>query len=113
MRGLLAARVLADFYETVTVGERDALPDEPVKRRGATQRRHVHALVPRGGQILDELFPGILDDLVAGGAPVADGDLSELYLCYSGHDVLRTGHITIDDGAAAVYMPSRPFLESH
>ena len=27
MGGLLAARVLADFYETVTVVERDALPE--------------------------------------------------------------------------------------
>jgi 2-polyprenyl-6-methoxyphenol hydroxylase-like FAD-dependent oxidoreductase len=76
MGGLLAARVLADFYETVTVVERDALPDEPANRRGVPQGRHVHALLPRGGQILDGLFPGILNDLVVGGAPVLDdGDL--------------------------------------
>ena len=37
MGGLLAARVLADFYETVTVVERDALPDEPANRRGVPQ----------------------------------------------------------------------------
>ena len=37
MGGLLAARVLADFYDTVTVVERDILPDEPIgRRRGAT-----------------------------------------------------------------------------
>jgi phytoene dehydrogenase-like protein len=29
MGGLLAARVLADFFETVTVVERDVLPDDP------------------------------------------------------------------------------------
>ncbi|PRC49363.1 2-polyprenyl-6-methoxyphenol hydroxylase-like oxidoreductase, partial [Mycobacterium sp. ITM-2017-0098] len=33
MSGLLAARVLADFYRTVTVVERDVLPTDPVPRR--------------------------------------------------------------------------------
>jgi len=34
MGGLLAARVLADFFGTVTVVERDELTDDPVNRRG-------------------------------------------------------------------------------
>ncbi len=70
MGGLLAARVLADFYETVTVVERDMLPDDAVNRRGVPQGRHVHALLGRGSQVLAELFPGFLDDLVAAGVPV-------------------------------------------
>ena len=32
MGGLVAARVLTDFFRTVTVVERDALPDDPVIR---------------------------------------------------------------------------------
>src|SRR5271169_5879864 len=112
MGGLLAARVLADFYETVTVVERDVLPDDPANRRGVPQGRHVHALLPRGAQTLEELFPGILDELVAGGAPVwDDADLSRLYLCYSGHEMLRSGEMTVDPKAMAMYMASRPFLE--
>jgi 2-polyprenyl-6-methoxyphenol hydroxylase-like FAD-dependent oxidoreductase len=111
MGGLLAARVLADFFETVTVVERDVLPDEPANRRGVPQGRHVHALLPRGGQILDGLFPGILNDLVLGGAPVLDdGDLSKLYMSYSGHQLLRCGQVPVDDDATAMHMPSRPFL---
>ena len=74
MGGLLAARVLADFYETVTVVERDVLPDDAVNRRGVPQGRHVHALLGRGSQVLAELFPGFLDELVAAGAPVAEQD---------------------------------------
>ena len=66
MAGLLAARVLSDAYERVTVVERDALPTKPDRRRGVPQGRHAHVLVPRGTQILDELFPGLLGDLVAG-----------------------------------------------
>jgi len=56
MGGLLAARVLADFFGTVTVVERDELPDDPANRRGGPQGRHVHVLLPRGAQMLDELF---------------------------------------------------------
>jgi 2-polyprenyl-6-methoxyphenol hydroxylase-like FAD-dependent oxidoreductase len=114
MGGLLAARVLADYFRTVTVVERDQLPDDPANRRGVPQGRHVHALLPRGAQIMAELFPGILDELVAGGAPVwDDADLSKLYLSYSGHEVLRSGKLAVDPKAFAMYMSSRPFLECH
>src|ERR1700754_3532075 len=92
MGGLLAARVLADFFETVTVIERDELSDDPVNRRGVPQGRHVHALLARGAQILEELFPGLLNELVTAGAPVwDDGDLSKGYFCYSGHELPRSG----------------------
>jgi 2-polyprenyl-6-methoxyphenol hydroxylase-like FAD-dependent oxidoreductase len=112
--GLLAARVLADFFRTVTVIERDELPDDPVNRRGVPQGRHVHALLTRGAQILEEFFPGFLDELVAAGAPVwDDGDLSKLYVSFSGHELPRSGTIAGDHKAMAMYMPSRPLLECH
>ena len=112
MGGLLAARVLADFFGTVTVIERDELPDGPAIRRGVPQGRHVHVLLTRGAQILDELFPGFLKELVADGAPVwDDGELSKLHLSFGGHEMLRSGKIALEAGALAVYMPSRPFLE--
>src|ERR1700694_5040923 len=92
MGGLLAARVLADFFRTVTVIERDELPDDPVNRRGVPQGRHVHALLARGAQILDEFFPGLLDELVDDGAPVwDDGEMSKLYLSFGGHRMVRSG----------------------
>jgi 2-polyprenyl-6-methoxyphenol hydroxylase-like FAD-dependent oxidoreductase len=114
MGGLLAARVLADFYDTVTVVERDELPNHPDVRRGVPQGRHVHVLLARGAQIFDELFPGLLDELVADGAPVwDDGELSKLHLSFGGHDILRSGTVTKDPKALAIHMPSRPFLECH
>lgn len=112
MGGLLAARVLADSFRTVTVVDRDELPDDPADRRGVPQGRHVHALLPRGAQTMEELFPGILNELVAGGAPVwDDADASKLYLSFSGHLFLRSGKLAIDPHAMAMYMPSRPLLE--
>src|SRR5271155_2227629 len=104
MGGLLAARVLADFFETVTVVERDLLPDDPAVRRGVPQSRHVHVLLARGAQTFDELFPGFLDELVADGAPVwDDGELSKLHLSLGGHEMLRSGKIALEPKALAVY----------
>jgi 2-polyprenyl-6-methoxyphenol hydroxylase-like FAD-dependent oxidoreductase len=114
MGGLLAARVLADFFGTVTVVDRDELPDDPANRRGVPQGRHVHALLPRGARVLDEFFPGLLNELVAAGAPVwDDGDLSKAYLSYGGHRVLPSGVVAGDYEEMALYMPSRPLLECH
>ena len=70
LAGLLAARVLADAYRRVTVVERDPLPMTAEYRRGVPQGRHAHVLLAQGAQILDELFPRLLDDLAAGGATV-------------------------------------------
>ena len=45
MAGLLAARVLSEFYGTVTLVERDVLPEAAAHRRGVPQGRHMHALL--------------------------------------------------------------------
>ena len=113
MGGLLAARVLADFYGMVTVFERDVLPHDPANRRGVPQGRHVHALLNRGAQLLDELFPGFLNELVAAGATVLDdGDPAKGYFSFGGHEMVRSGTVR-DPEAMALYLASRPFLECH
>ena len=71
--GLLAARVLADLFDEVTVVERDPLPDEPVARRGVPQADHVHVLLAGGQVTLEDLFPGYGEDLLAAGGLVIDG----------------------------------------
>jgi len=68
MAGLLAARVLADFYTQVTVVDRDEFPMTPNHRKGVPQSHHAHALLERGQQIINGFFPGIIDDLRADGA---------------------------------------------
>jgi 2-polyprenyl-6-methoxyphenol hydroxylase-like FAD-dependent oxidoreductase len=114
MGGLLAARVLSDFYRTVTVVERDVLPKGDANRRGVPQGRHIHALWPRGSQILDELFPGFLAELVTDGCTVFDdGDLSKLCASFGGHQFVRSGTLRHRQPRDAAYYPSRPFLEGH
>jgi 2-polyprenyl-6-methoxyphenol hydroxylase-like FAD-dependent oxidoreductase len=72
MAGLLAARVLAEAYVQVTVIDRDELPEASTHRRGVPHGRHAHALLARGQQALEELFPGLTADLVAQGVPTGD-----------------------------------------
>jgi len=67
MAGLLAARVLSDSFERVTVVERDPLPELSEARKGVPQGRHPHLLLARGCEIVEELFPGLLAELVASG----------------------------------------------
>lgn len=67
--GLCAARVLADFFDTVMVYDRDRLPDGPAHRQAVPQDRHVHILMARGANEFEALFPGLLDDMVAAGVP--------------------------------------------
>lgn len=113
MGGLLAARVLADFYQTVTVIERDTLPDTADQRRGVPQGRHFHVLWSRGAQELAGLFPGIHQDLVADGAAVCDdGDLSRVSIRVAGHELNRSGKFS-DPSAVALHLLSRPLLEAH
>lgn len=112
MAGLLAARVLADSYRTVTVVERDALPTEPTPRRGVPQGRLIHALLARGAQVLEELLPGILDELVADGAVKWDGDFSKLHFSPGGHRLVQSGRCPSPD-SMPFYFQSRPFLDWH
>jgi 2-polyprenyl-6-methoxyphenol hydroxylase-like FAD-dependent oxidoreductase len=109
MGGLLAARVLADFYDRVTVVERDILPVDAVNRRGVPQGRLIHAALARCTQILDELFPGFVDELTAMGVESwDDGDLSKLWVSAGGHQTVRSGRAP---NAPAILFPSRPLLE--
>jgi 2-polyprenyl-6-methoxyphenol hydroxylase-like FAD-dependent oxidoreductase len=104
--GLLAARVLADRFEQVTVVERDALPAADESRRAVPQGRHCHTLLPSGQLCLEQLLPGILAELVADGAPSYRA-MGELRCVTGGHQLARG-----DIGRQAV-LASRPFLEGH
>jgi 2-polyprenyl-6-methoxyphenol hydroxylase-like FAD-dependent oxidoreductase len=68
MAGLLAARVLADFFKTVTVIERDEPSERPEPRRGVPQGRHAHGLLLRGQDTICRLFPNMREELLAAGA---------------------------------------------
>jgi 2-polyprenyl-6-methoxyphenol hydroxylase-like FAD-dependent oxidoreductase len=102
--GLLAARVLADAYEQVTVVDRDELVPGSKPRRGAPQDRHIHALLARGQQVLEQLFPGLTAELMRHGAPIGDV-LGDARLLFGGHRLART------EAGLIALSASRPLLE--
>lgn len=105
MGGLLAARTLADFYERVTVVERDVLTaDHRDHRKGIPQGRHFHTLLRRGAEVLDALFPGLTDELAGAGAPTASA--LDVRLILSGYEMSR-----VDTGTTAIQV-TRPLLEA-
>jgi flavin-dependent dehydrogenase len=104
MAGLLAARVLAEHYQTVTVLERDVLAG-PAQRRGVPQARHLHGLMEGGRAIIETLFPGITAEAVGCGAPVTEVLVgSRWYLSGLRACPTPTGLTTL--------LASRPLLES-
>jgi 2-polyprenyl-6-methoxyphenol hydroxylase-like FAD-dependent oxidoreductase len=106
--GLCAARVLSDFYRRVTVFERDPLPAVPSNRAAVPQDRHVHLLMARGALEFDNLFPGLLADMVAAGVPMLENRPDCIHFGAAGH-VLGTHHRLRNEFTA--YVPSRPHLE--
>ena len=72
MGGLLAARVLADHFKEVLVLERDQLPPVGEQRRGVPQGRHTHGLLASGRGVIERLFRGISNELIAAGAVEMD-----------------------------------------
>jgi 2-polyprenyl-6-methoxyphenol hydroxylase-like FAD-dependent oxidoreductase len=72
MAGMLAARVLADHFDDVTLLERDRFPETPSARAGLPQGRHPHALLERGRLIVERYLPGLTAELVLAGAELMD-----------------------------------------
>lgn len=86
MAGLLAAAGLAPHSERVTILDRDPLPIDGAEafapRRGVPQGGTVHRLLALGEARMEELLPGLREELLAAGAapraahagdPVLDG----------------------------------------
>jgi 2-polyprenyl-6-methoxyphenol hydroxylase-like FAD-dependent oxidoreductase len=78
--GLTASGTLAGRFERVVLLDRDKLPATAEPRRGAPQTYHAHALLAAGQRALEELFPGLHDELLqAGAVPFDPGTDLRLY----------------------------------
>src|SRR5262245_13038817 len=106
LAGLLAVRVLADHFESVTLIERDGVATEATPRKGVPQGHHVHGLLAKGQEILAALFPDLVPALLAGGGVPLD----------MGRD-FRWHHFgawkaRFDSGIGGILF-TRPYLEWH
>jgi flavin-dependent dehydrogenase len=105
MSGLLAARALADYYQQVTVLERDIFSNPGKNRQGVPQDRHAHGLLSRGREVLEQLFPGITQELKVQGALSADA-LQQIRRFTNG------GYFQKSQSGLNELLVSRPLLEA-
>ena len=105
MAGLLAARVLSEHFERVTILERDHLINEGEPRKGVPQGRHVHTLLAGGAALLGAYFPDLFAALAQDGAVALSA--SEIRRYQLG---VRVAPVP---SPLKTLWQSRPFLEQH
>ena len=105
MAGLLAARVLSEHFDQVTIIERDQLPEQVEPRKGVPQGQHAHILLMKGETILRELFPDLYATFAQDGAvPLTSADVR-----WYDFGVWKAP----SPDPIKSYCGSRPFLEQH
>jgi 2-polyprenyl-6-methoxyphenol hydroxylase-like FAD-dependent oxidoreductase len=106
MGGLLAARVLSEHFERVTLVERDMLPAQGEHRRGVPQSKHAHGLLSSGCMVLERLLPGFVSDMLMRGARPAD-------VLADAHWVVHGLRIASTVSGVRSLLCQRPVLESY
>ncbi|WP_337867456.1 FAD-dependent monooxygenase [Meiothermus sp.] len=106
MGGLLVARILTDYFEQVTLLERDTFPQLGQHRKGVPQGQHAHGLLGRGREVMEQFFPGLTQDLVNMGG--LSGDSQNTVRWYAGGKTLAQG----SSGLVGLAV-SRPLLEGY
>ena len=104
MAGLLAARVLSEHFERVTLIERDQLTGMG-PRKGVPQGWQTHALLSKGAAVIESLFPDLFPALVEEGATAADMGADLLWYQFG------VGKVRFKSGIH-IYSQSRPWLEA-
>jgi 2-polyprenyl-6-methoxyphenol hydroxylase-like FAD-dependent oxidoreductase len=104
--GMLAARILSDFYAEVLILEKDQKSKKDMTRTGVSQGSHGHALLKSGEEILTELFPGIVEELIADGSVTSDFTSK---LAWNHHGSWKMKY----HSGVSIIQQSRPFLEWH
>lgn len=103
--GLLAARVLGRYSDEVIVIDADDIHTTiPELRRGAPHIQQYHALLEMGRRQLEQLFPGIWEEMIANGAAHGEGTALRVY---------HNGTIKPPCEGISVLGATRSFIEEH
>jgi 2-polyprenyl-6-methoxyphenol hydroxylase-like FAD-dependent oxidoreductase len=95
LAGMLAARVLSDHFDSVTLLERDHFQKTPTARKGLPQGRHAHVLLERGRAALERFLPGLTAELMLAGAEPLDFTRDVAWLNPSGWEVRFRGDLLL------------------
>ncbi|MGW3390746.1 FAD-dependent oxidoreductase [Streptomyces cinereoruber] len=101
--GLLAARVLSDFFDDVVIIEPEAWSRDET-RNGSPHRRQTHALLAMGRITLERFFPGITAEMTAAGAQLGQDGEIRFYI-----DGIRKAPVP----GTLTLSATRPFIEDH
>jgi 2-polyprenyl-6-methoxyphenol hydroxylase-like FAD-dependent oxidoreductase len=93
--GLFATRVLSDYFETVTLIERDRMMEERGEHLGVPQSRHTHVLLAKGLEIASQLFPDLVNSLKTKGATELNFSADVRWYHYGGYKVQSQGSVTV------------------
>jgi 2-polyprenyl-6-methoxyphenol hydroxylase-like FAD-dependent oxidoreductase len=102
--GLLGARALSEHFQKVIILEREQLPEGPEPRKSAPQGRHIHAVLEAGLNVIDDFFPGLLEEMQRDGVDLIDQSRDVAwYHCGAWKPRFESGFRSI--------LCSRPYLE--
>jgi flavin-dependent dehydrogenase len=110
--GLIAARVLSDYFEQTLVLERDEIADQPVIHKSVPQGNHLHALLHGGLQVLSLLYPRFTEDLRQRGATQITVGRDIVWYLPDGKAYSPTGSVRAPfDAKLEAYCASRGLIE--
>ena len=102
--GLMAAKVLSETFNKVTVLDKDTPPDKSEVRKGAPQGAHAHVVLESGREIMEKFYPGLTEEMESGGANIAD---TANHVAWFHHGVWKMRY----KSGIKLTLASRPFLE--
>lgn len=106
LAGLFAAKVLADAFDEVIIVDRDVLQGVTGVRRSCPQGKHINGLLARGQLAMEELYPGITEQIFADGVPTGD-------LCGNVRWYFNGVRLKQRVAGLTCVAASRPMLEKH
>jgi 2-polyprenyl-6-methoxyphenol hydroxylase-like FAD-dependent oxidoreductase len=110
--GMMAARVLTDHFDRVTLLDRDHIEAQPVVHKSVPQGNHLHALMLGGQQVLSSLYPGFTDRLQQLGAVRFRFGIEAAFFFPGGRSYTPTGSVRqARDLGIDGYSQSRGLLE--
>lgn len=104
--GLLTGRVLSDHFDEVVLLEKSSLSAGSGPRKAVPQGNHVHMILTPTYRALQQLLPGLVDDLVSNGASVFDAGTDARVLIFG--KALANGQTS-----QPIIGSTRPFFEHH
>ena len=108
---MLAARVMSEHFDAVTLLERGHFPEAPAARKGLPRGRHAHVLLEGGRGGLERLLPGLTGELVRAGAAPLDATRGIAWLSPAGWYVRFPGDLRRLGSSRDVLSPERVAAE--